>query len=182
MLGVTSLDLLAARCRPFTEAEVNGFLADDGSVECSPHSFRIDFQREWKRFCINKEAREVFIENFLDVMMGSGMTEDQVIPEHLLHRDIVGQTLDAYVTGTLRKKYKELLQLAPQPREGEDDDEAKQRVQVAQKKHDEALRKAARVSRKTTVWFLCRFMQSIDRNIVDVCSSECRHRGDPFFT
>ena len=161
MLGVPSLDLLATRCRPLTDAEIEGYLADDGSVECSPHSFHIDFQREWKRFAFNKEAREVFIENFLDVMMGSGMTEDQTIPAHLLHRDIVGQILDSYVTSTLRKKYKELLQLAPGPRDGEDDEEAKQRVQAAQKKHEEALRKAARVSRKTTVCLACYMMLSV---------------------
>ena len=70
----------------------------------TPDKFRIDFVRGWKSFNFNVEAREFFIDHFLETVQG-GAYSDPPIPTHLITRACVGRLLDAHMPH-LRSEFK----------------------------------------------------------------------------
>ena len=154
MLGIADLDMIAVKCPPLTEEEAELYLAGDSSVRCTAERFRIDFVRQWKRFAFNKEAREIFIDNFLGVSAGEGLTREGGIPEALLNRETVGRVLDTYID-RCRRKFKAASNAQRDPRPNEDALSAEARVEEALRKENEARRKAAKGSRRATVRLAC---------------------------
>lgn len=70
----------------------------------TPGTFRIDFVRGWKRFAFNAEAREFFIDHFIESWQG-GAYREPPIPECFITRDWIGRILDAHMPH-LRAQYK----------------------------------------------------------------------------
>ncbi|KAL7284239.1 hypothetical protein ACG7TL_001521 [Trametes sanguinea] len=117
------LSAIAKRFPPLTEDEITSYTSGDGTTVCDPEHFRIDFEKSWKKFSFNKEAREVLIRTFLAQAEGGSFANDPV-PAEYLNREQVGLVVDTYIA-TLRRAYRDAVKSAsPESGSEASDDEA----------------------------------------------------------
>ncbi|KAJ2990430.1 hypothetical protein NUW54_g8471 [Trametes sanguinea] len=157
LLGIVDWNAVARKIQPLTEAEVDSYITQDGTVECTAANFRVDFERPWKRFSFNKQARSVFIENFIATVQGGGMAQQDPTPEHLLNAHTVGSILDTYMDVCRRKYRKSLSALRVQQELEEANNEAEKKEALVKqaelkKQEDAERRQAAKISRRTTLF------------------------------
>ncbi|KAI0351493.1 hypothetical protein OH77DRAFT_1461862 [Trametes cingulata] len=154
LLGVKDWGTVAKTIKPLTDDEVDSYVqGGDNGLRCTPQNFRIDFLRPWKRFSYNKEARAVFLNNFMDTL--EGMAHN--IPHHMITKEHVGQILDVYMDSCRRKYRKSLERLEAEEgmKTAKDEEERakhRQRQQELQRQDDEQRRTAAKGSRRATLY------------------------------
>ncbi|KAJ2986320.1 hypothetical protein NUW54_g9814 [Trametes sanguinea] len=122
LLHHSDSSLLPIQFPTLTEEEVTAYSRGDWV----PNEFRVDFVRPWKKFSLNKEARESAVTTFLLKVAGGAFLTNPT-PEDLLTRETVGDMIDVYM-----KRLRRLYRKAQNPPSEERKDEIKRRAcQVA---------------------------------------------------
>ncbi|CDO77466.1 hypothetical protein BN946_scf184881.g10 [Trametes cinnabarina] len=80
-----------------TQEEVTQYLERTGEFVCTEDNFYVDFERSWKKFALNKEARQVFIDKYLKSVAGGAYLSNPT-PPHLLTPETIGEVLDNHMT------------------------------------------------------------------------------------
>ncbi|KAI0644319.1 hypothetical protein C8Q79DRAFT_1012111 [Trametes meyenii] len=96
LLNVTDWSQIATLYPTLTESEVTQYLAGTGEVICTEDRYYIDFKRGWRKFALNKEVREVFIDHYLKRNTGGAFSSNPT-PPHLLTREHIGELLDDHM-------------------------------------------------------------------------------------
>ncbi len=95
-----------------TEEEVDAYKRRDGSFVLSASEYRIDFKRPWKKFSLNKEAREIFIDKYL-ARIAAGAFFKNPTPPHLLTHDNIGEMLDKHMPYCRKRWRQSAVPLTP---------------------------------------------------------------------
>ncbi|KAL7281629.1 hypothetical protein ACG7TL_004946 [Trametes sanguinea] len=154
-LKIKDWNTVAKKFKPLTKDKIDAYLADDDEIRCTPANVRVDFEHPWKRFSFNKEARAVFIENFISTIRGGGMAQNDPTPESMLNEKTVGGILDTYMD-VCRRKYRKSrialdLEQEVQNAAGEEKNKLLKKQQDLKDANDRAQRQAAKVSRRGTL-------------------------------
>ncbi|EGN97907.1 hypothetical protein SERLA73DRAFT_74157 [Serpula lacrymans var. lacrymans S7.3] len=109
LLKIKSLkcEQLAKLPPPLTDIEIAKFEnGDEGAIENTPRSFRIDFSRSWRTFAFNQAVEQCFVKHFMQcvqngIFIRSGLPQEFVTKERVIHS--LGRHVD-YV----RREYRQI--------------------------------------------------------------------------
>lgn len=105
LLQIVDTSLLPIDFPPLTVKEAESYVG--GTQQGTPGRLRVDFEKQWKRFRFNKDARQIMITTFLGKVEGSAFLTNPT-PAHLLTLECIGDAINVYMK-RLRRLYQDSL-------------------------------------------------------------------------